>query len=216
MAKLNELVESDDELPDFSTILARIQNSTQRQSSSSIKDVHTSTASLPRSKITLDSNKSLPKHSCEIYEQNSLETCHVDPSLIKTLPDQVVVASKKGPLRRSNPIVHSPKRDGRSLTGRTKYAPISNSSLDYEDMLSDHMSEFIVSDAESDESSEVSLPSHAWTFRNDRAPARPRKKVSSKKELIGRTHCHSRIIHSGAVQDEHGSIFQDTGSILKL
>ncbi|KAL8936868.1 MAG: hypothetical protein Q9216_004711 [Gyalolechia sp. 2 TL-2023] len=100
------------------------------------------------------------------------------------------------------------------------------------------MSDFIVSDAESDESRpvqslvsppqyrvrtsdiqpapEISIPRHAWTACGDRAPTWPRHDVLNENQAIKRKLLQGQILRPGAVQDRLESSFEEPDSILKF
>ncbi|KAL9002968.1 MAG: hypothetical protein Q9188_004134 [Gyalolechia gomerana] len=206
MARLNTLADSDDELPDFSTVLAKIKGSTQTQQSRSptpTKDAQPSKFNEPPSKIQSGSNEVPPVRSNDFDEENSLNIAHFD-SLLISFTDRDALAPRKVSARPSS-LRSSPRKAGRSLAKREKYVSVSDSSSDLEDALSDHMSDFIVSDAESDESCtmqtpalpskyniqtdnaqpapETSLPRRAWTSRNDRPPTWSRKESPNKNQI---------------------------------
>ncbi|KAL8939893.1 MAG: hypothetical protein Q9211_002536 [Gyalolechia sp. 1 TL-2023] len=172
MARLNTLADSDDELPDFSTILAKINGSSQMQqsqSSSPIKDAPPSKYYNPRSKIKHRSNEVPPVRSNDVNGENALKVAHVDLSLTSVMDRDALAPSNRSP-RPSN-LRSSPRKAGKNLARREKYLSVSDSSSDLEDALSDHMSDFIVSDAESDgsctEQSSLSPPQHR--IRTDNA-----------------------------------------------
>ncbi|KAI4175800.1 MAG: hypothetical protein LQ343_001413 [Gyalolechia ehrenbergii] len=239
MARLNTLADSDDELPDFSTVLAKIKGSTQTQqsrSSTPIKDAQPSKFNEPPSKIQSASNEVPPVRSNDFDEENSVNIAHFD-SLLISFTDRDALAPRNVSARPSS-LRSSPRKAGRSLAKREKYVSCSDSSSDLEDALSDHMSDFIVSDAESDESCtvqtpvppskhniqtdnaqhapEMSLPRRAWTSRNDRAPTWSRKELPNKNQSLGRKHLQGQFLHSGAMQDGHESNFEEPDSILKF
>ncbi|KAL9028613.1 MAG: hypothetical protein Q9196_003043 [Gyalolechia fulgens] len=239
MARLNPLADSDDELPDFSTILAKINGSSQMQqsqSSSPIKDAPPSKYYNPRSKIKHRSNEVPPVRSNDVNGENALKVAHVDLSLTSVMDRDALAPSNRSP-RPSN-LRSSPRKAGRNLARREKYLSVSDSSSDLEDALSDHMSDFIVSDAESDGScteqsslsppqhrirtdnaqsaQEIVLPRGAWTFCSERGPTWSRNEFPNKNQSLGEKYLQGQIPRRRAMQDSHESSFEEPDSKLKF
>lgn len=161
MARLNLITDSDDELPELSTLLAFPQKIPCNFDSSKHKDWSTES----RKRSTKSSQEG--KGKVETSKQRPLKVAHVN-SILLSLTDRGVLSSDT--------------RRGPNAVAR-KYASALRYPSDSEYISSDHMSDFVVSDSDSDDSGGSSgdsttrcLPSHTqYHFQNNdvRSSSRP-------------------------------------------
>lgn len=148
MARLNVIIDSDDDLPELSTLLARstIANERQHPPPSQSKSAQ---QYLPSSSCEKPGSGIAPARTGSAKKQRSLKLAHVG-SLRIPLTGLDGLPSGKGPLSTTSYIRSSPRKAVRSPPQREPIRASFTGSSDFEDDFSDHMSDFIVSDWESD------------------------------------------------------------------
>lgn len=152
MARLNPLLDCDDDLPELSTLFAKTTVSDQLMPSGHTKPSRNDSPS----KHSIANRKLEKGHRCTDTgmktQQRSLKLMHVDSLLLPLAPFDG--ASFKKGLQPGSQINSSPRKAISSSAKRGKVLPRDSDASDYEDASSDHMSDFIVPDSESDDSSE--------------------------------------------------------------
>ncbi|KAL8739227.1 MAG: hypothetical protein Q9181_000118 [Wetmoreana brouardii] len=149
MARLNNLVDSDDEFPELSVILAKglvIDRKDEPQSDGWSND--TKLAQPFDSKIE-PRPKLLPAgRKVNTKVNRPLKIAHVD-SLLLPLQNQAALSPGKTVVSR-NEIRPGPRKPVRRLESQDLFVYVPSDSSDLEDVASDHMSDFIVPDSDSD------------------------------------------------------------------
>ncbi|KAI4208685.1 MAG: hypothetical protein LQ348_000006 [Seirophora lacunosa] len=148
MARLNVIIDSDDDLPELSTLLARstIANERQHPPPSQSKSAR---QYLPSSSCEKPGSGIAPARTGSAKKQRSLKLAHAG-SLRIPLTGLDGLPLGKGPLSTTSYIRSSPRKAVRSPPQREPIRASFTGSSDFEDDFSDHMSDFIVSDWESD------------------------------------------------------------------
>ncbi|KAL8831259.1 MAG: hypothetical protein Q9170_005378 [Blastenia crenularia] len=169
MARLNTVFDSDDELPDLSTILAKCNVTPQKQQpepSSPTNNAKPSKLLLAPFEEEKGDTRTLPAQSNDIIKKAPLKLAHVD-SLLISLTDREPSSPKRGSHPQHNIRSH-PRTAGKgSPKGERKFrrnVPAVSDSSDNEDAISDHMSDFIVPDSDSDESWEDDTRRNSVSF----------------------------------------------------
>ena len=241
MARLNTIIDSDDEFPELSSILARIAIPTQQQQPSPSSLTHPSKRSSCSSDCGNSQERIQPLSSDDTKKAIPLRIAHVD-SLLLSFVNKSTLTSEKG-LPSHNDIKSSPRRAVRCPPKRQNFVPASSDSSESDNSCSDHLSDFIVPDSDSDESFEdcprhlsTSDPNFKSRRKNDSAPyrsspthrARHRYEDNSldsprKEPLAVRGHQSTRRRPVPNVEDgswvdlnQNEEIFKEPNSILKL
>ncbi|KAL8717290.1 MAG: hypothetical protein Q9225_005450 [Loekoesia sp. 1 TL-2023] len=241
MARFNTIVDSDDEFPDLATILEKNGVSTQRQPSQPLSPTRDA-GPLQNTVAPSDPKKwkteILPGYSNGTEKQAPFKIAHADPLLLP-LTNRESLSPGKRFQTRSN-IRSSPRKVVGSPAKRENFlAPFSDSS-DFEDVLSDHMSDFIVPDSDSDAShkdsgrqSPVLFPrckTQKNTFSKVVSPRRARNccsnenvssppkasGITNRKQPIETKHLGELDMNVGAARTYHEDSFGEHVSILKL
>lgn len=238
MARLNVVVDSDDELPELSILLAKKTLSDGLQHPQHCQP--TSAPTIQRV-LPLSSREKKPQSGISAgapKKQRSLKLEHVD-SLRLPLTSLDGLPSGQGRCSAIN-LRSSPQKAVRyppqQEPARASFSEPSNS----EDDCSDHMSDFVVSDSESDDvyadivrQSHVSLPKYrrqsppnhfskttpsprSVRKRNLEGAALSPKKEAIKANAVGCNERESFLPTVGAVRQDHENSLERTRSILKL
>ncbi|KAL8699769.1 MAG: hypothetical protein Q9201_005814 [Fulgogasparrea decipioides] len=195
MARLNNLVDSEDEFPELSAILAKglvIDQKHEPQSDGLSNDTRLTKPFVskiePRPKL-------LPTDRRENTKANRpLKVAHVN-SLLLSFQSQAPLSPRKGVISR-NETRPGPRNQAGRLESQDYFVSVSKDSSDLDDVASDHMSDFIVPDSDSDSDEEyedTGRQDPLWSkYQDERnesthSPSKPSSQHHGKANYLGRS-----------------------------